>query len=122
MSRYFSAAYGLEEHNSYSCTDLHIFLSLQACAPLYQWSTYGFSEREPVGTCYLKKGNSIVEYSPCRSSMYLNTALYLTSGCSCPYWVISNIHPQKCLDLDLCDVILGLCIISYIYGFKTCLS
>ncbi|XP_056097834.1 integrin alpha-V [Rhinichthys klamathensis goyatoka] len=38
-----------------------------ACAPLYQWSTYGFSEREPVGTCYLKKGNSIVEYSPCRS-------------------------------------------------------
>ncbi|TRY98881.1 hypothetical protein DNTS_009289 [Danionella cerebrum] len=24
-----------------------------ACAPLYQWSTYGFSEREPVGTCQL---------------------------------------------------------------------
>ncbi|XP_057191846.1 integrin alpha-V [Triplophysa rosa] len=39
-----------------------------ACAPLYQWTTYGFSEREPVGTCYLKKGNNIVEYSPCRSS------------------------------------------------------
>uniref|UniRef100_A0A8C2AZY7 Integrin, alpha V n=1 Tax=Cyprinus carpio TaxID=7962 RepID=A0A8C2AZY7_CYPCA len=38
-----------------------------ACAPLYQWSTYGLSEREPVGTCYLKKGNNIVEYSPCRS-------------------------------------------------------
>uniref|UniRef100_A0A672QB53 Integrin alpha-V-like n=1 Tax=Sinocyclocheilus grahami TaxID=75366 RepID=A0A672QB53_SINGR len=39
-----------------------------ACAPLYQWSTYGLSEREPVGTCYLKKGNNIVEYSPCRSN------------------------------------------------------
>ncbi|KAJ0070585.1 hypothetical protein NL108_016451 [Boleophthalmus pectinirostris] len=38
-----------------------------ACAPLYQWSTFGVSEREPVGTCYLKKGPSIVEYSPCRS-------------------------------------------------------
>uniref|UniRef100_A0A672NAQ5 Uncharacterized protein n=1 Tax=Sinocyclocheilus grahami TaxID=75366 RepID=A0A672NAQ5_SINGR len=44
-----------------------------ACAPLYQWSTYGFSEREPVGTCFLKKGNDIVEYSPCRSSMYMIT-------------------------------------------------
>ncbi|XP_051998228.1 integrin alpha-V-like [Xyrauchen texanus] len=41
--------------------------NILACAPLYQWSTNAFSEREPVGTCYLKKGNSIVEYSPCRS-------------------------------------------------------
>uniref|UniRef100_A0AAY4EP35 Integrin alpha-2 domain-containing protein n=1 Tax=Denticeps clupeoides TaxID=299321 RepID=A0AAY4EP35_9TELE len=41
-----------------------------ACAPLYQWSTYGLSEREPVGTCYLKKGGNIVEYSPCRSSSH----------------------------------------------------
>uniref|UniRef100_A0A8C2B2K9 Integrin, alpha V n=1 Tax=Cyprinus carpio TaxID=7962 RepID=A0A8C2B2K9_CYPCA len=48
-----------------------------ACAPLYQWSTYGLSEREPVGTCYLKKGNNIVEYSPCRSSMYMITFLFL---------------------------------------------
>ncbi|KAM9709891.1 integrin alpha-V [Menidia menidia] len=39
-----------------------------ACAPLYQWSTFGFSEREPVGTCFLKKGNTVVEYSPCRTS------------------------------------------------------
>ncbi|KAM7406799.1 hypothetical protein PAMA_002832 [Pampus argenteus] len=39
-----------------------------ACAPLYQWSTFGVSEREPVGTCYLKKGGTVVEYSPCRSS------------------------------------------------------
>merc|ERR1712131_373575 len=39
-----------------------------ACAPLYQWSTLGLSEREPVGTCYLKKGGKIVEYSPCRTS------------------------------------------------------
>uniref|UniRef100_A0A7N6BHL4 Integrin, alpha V n=1 Tax=Anabas testudineus TaxID=64144 RepID=A0A7N6BHL4_ANATE len=39
-----------------------------ACAPLYQWSTFGVSEREPVGTCYLKKGTTVVEYSPCRSS------------------------------------------------------
>uniref|UniRef100_A0A8K9UX35 Integrin alpha-2 domain-containing protein n=1 Tax=Oncorhynchus mykiss TaxID=8022 RepID=A0A8K9UX35_ONCMY len=40
----------------------------QACAPLYQWSTYSVSEREPVGTCFLKKGQEVVEYSPCRSS------------------------------------------------------
>lgn len=39
-----------------------------ACAPLYQWSTLGVSEREPVGTCYLKKEGTVVEYSPCRSS------------------------------------------------------
>lgn len=39
-----------------------------ACAPLYQWATFGFSEREPVGTCYLKRGSTVVEYSPCRSS------------------------------------------------------
>ncbi|XP_038839375.1 integrin alpha-V-like, partial [Salvelinus namaycush] len=39
-----------------------------ACAPLYQWSTYSFSEREPVGTCFLKKGRDVVEYSPCRSN------------------------------------------------------
>uniref|UniRef100_A0A4W6EQI5 Integrin, alpha V n=1 Tax=Lates calcarifer TaxID=8187 RepID=A0A4W6EQI5_LATCA len=39
-----------------------------ACAPLYQWSTFGVSEREPVGTCYLKKGGTVVEYSPCRSN------------------------------------------------------
>uniref|UniRef100_A0A674MIR2 Integrin, alpha V n=1 Tax=Takifugu rubripes TaxID=31033 RepID=A0A674MIR2_TAKRU len=38
-----------------------------ACAPLYQWSTFGVSEREPVGTCFLKKGSRVVEYSPCRS-------------------------------------------------------
>ncbi|XP_054470856.1 integrin alpha-V [Anoplopoma fimbria] len=38
-----------------------------ACAPLYQWSTFGVNEREPVGTCYLKKGSMVVEYSPCRS-------------------------------------------------------
>uniref|UniRef100_A0A8C1LDK0 Integrin, alpha V n=1 Tax=Cyprinus carpio TaxID=7962 RepID=A0A8C1LDK0_CYPCA len=48
-----------------------------ACAPLYQWSTYGLSEREPVGTCFLKKGNSIVEYSPCRSNLYQNVFLCL---------------------------------------------
>uniref|UniRef100_A0A671V2C4 Integrin, alpha V n=1 Tax=Sparus aurata TaxID=8175 RepID=A0A671V2C4_SPAAU len=41
-----------------------------ACAPLYQWSTFGVSEREPVGTCFLKKGGTVVEYSPCRSSQY----------------------------------------------------
>ncbi|XP_042281623.1 integrin alpha-V [Thunnus albacares] len=39
-----------------------------ACAPLYQWSTFGVSEREPVGTCYLKKEDKVVEYSPCRSN------------------------------------------------------
>ncbi|XP_061142858.1 integrin alpha-V isoform X2 [Syngnathus typhle] len=38
-----------------------------ACAPLYQWSTFGVSEREPVGTCFLKKDDTVVEYSPCRS-------------------------------------------------------
>uniref|UniRef100_A0A3B4V2Y6 Integrin, alpha V n=1 Tax=Seriola dumerili TaxID=41447 RepID=A0A3B4V2Y6_SERDU len=41
-----------------------------ACAPLYQWSTFGVSEREPVGTCYLKKGTTVVEYSPCRSNAH----------------------------------------------------
>ncbi|KAI4899618.1 hypothetical protein NFI96_019632 [Prochilodus magdalenae] len=40
-----------------------------ACAPLYQWSTYGLKEREPVGTCFLKKGSTVVEYSPCRSGL-----------------------------------------------------
>ncbi|XP_048834003.1 integrin alpha-V isoform X2 [Brienomyrus brachyistius] len=40
-----------------------------ACAPLYQWSTLGLSEREPVGTCFLKKGGKTVEYSPCRSAL-----------------------------------------------------
>lgn len=39
-----------------------------ACAPLYQWSTFGGAEREPVGTCFLKKGATVVEYSPCRSN------------------------------------------------------
>ncbi|XP_018584509.2 integrin alpha-V [Scleropages formosus] len=40
-----------------------------ACAPLYQWSTFGYVEREPVGTCFIKKGGTIVEYSPCRSAL-----------------------------------------------------
>ncbi|MBN3300268.1 ITAV protein, partial [Amia calva] len=39
-----------------------------ACAPLYQWRTMGNAEREPVGTCFLKKGGKIVEYSPCRTT------------------------------------------------------
>ncbi|KAJ8416911.1 hypothetical protein AAFF_G00327890 [Aldrovandia affinis] len=43
--------------------------NILACAPLYQWSTFTFAEREPVGTCFLKKGNSIVEYSPCRTAL-----------------------------------------------------
>uniref|UniRef100_A0A8C6SJX3 Integrin, alpha V n=1 Tax=Neogobius melanostomus TaxID=47308 RepID=A0A8C6SJX3_9GOBI len=42
--------------------------NILACAPLYQWSTFGVSEREPVGTCFLKKADKVVEYSPCRSS------------------------------------------------------
>ncbi|XP_036401033.1 integrin alpha-V-like [Megalops cyprinoides] len=42
--------------------------NILACAPLYQWSTFGLMEREPVGTCYLKKGGKIVEYSPCRTA------------------------------------------------------
>uniref|UniRef100_A0A8C5H7V6 Integrin alpha-2 domain-containing protein n=1 Tax=Gouania willdenowi TaxID=441366 RepID=A0A8C5H7V6_GOUWI len=45
-----------------------IFERMIACAPLYQWSTYSVSEREPVGTCYLMKDNKVVEYSPCRST------------------------------------------------------
>ncbi|KAF0027003.1 hypothetical protein F2P81_021740 [Scophthalmus maximus] len=36
------------------------------------WSTYGVSEREPVGTCYLKKGGTVVEYSPCRSGQLIS--------------------------------------------------
>uniref|UniRef100_A0A1A7WU95 Integrin, alpha V n=1 Tax=Iconisemion striatum TaxID=60296 RepID=A0A1A7WU95_9TELE len=42
--------------------------NILACAPLYQWATFGMSEREPVGTCYLKKGSTVVEYSPCRTN------------------------------------------------------
>uniref|UniRef100_A0A6Q2Y9U3 Integrin alpha-2 domain-containing protein n=1 Tax=Esox lucius TaxID=8010 RepID=A0A6Q2Y9U3_ESOLU len=42
--------------------------NILACAPLYQWSTYSYNEREPVGTCFFKKGEKVVEYSPCRSS------------------------------------------------------
>ncbi|KAK7938679.1 hypothetical protein WMY93_002005 [Mugilogobius chulae] len=44
----------------------------QACAPLYQWSTFGISDREPVGTCFLKKEGKVVEYSPCRSSQLIS--------------------------------------------------
>lgn len=40
-----------------------------ACAPLYHWRTeQSKQEREPVGTCYLKDGDKIVEYAPCRST------------------------------------------------------
>ncbi|KAJ8349858.1 hypothetical protein SKAU_G00249880 [Synaphobranchus kaupii] len=39
-----------------------------ACAPLYQWSTFAFTEREPVGTCFLKTASRVVEYSPCRTA------------------------------------------------------
>ncbi|XP_063792115.1 integrin alpha-V-like [Pseudophryne corroboree] len=39
-----------------------------ACAPLYHWRTEVKPEREPVGTCYLKDGDDIVEYAPCRSN------------------------------------------------------
>ncbi|XP_075041027.1 integrin alpha-V [Mixophyes fleayi] len=40
-----------------------------ACAPLYHWRTEQTKqEREPVGTCYLKDGDQIVEYAPCRSN------------------------------------------------------
>uniref|UniRef100_A0A8C3G276 Integrin, alpha V n=1 Tax=Cyclopterus lumpus TaxID=8103 RepID=A0A8C3G276_CYCLU len=53
-----------------------------ACAPLYQWSTFGVSEREPVGTCYLKKGSTVVEYSPCRSSQsFVTMGLILSVLC-----------------------------------------
>ncbi|XP_012986588.1 integrin alpha-V isoform X2 [Esox lucius] len=44
--------------------------NILACAPLYQWSTYSYNEREPVGTCFFKKGEKVVEYSPCRSRAY----------------------------------------------------
>ncbi|KAJ8004490.1 hypothetical protein DPEC_G00136820 [Dallia pectoralis] len=44
--------------------------NILACAPLYQWSTYSNNEREPVGTCFFKKGEKVVEYSPCRSKSY----------------------------------------------------
>uniref|UniRef100_A0AAZ3QRL3 Integrin alpha-2 domain-containing protein n=1 Tax=Oncorhynchus tshawytscha TaxID=74940 RepID=A0AAZ3QRL3_ONCTS len=55
-----------------------------ACAPLYQWSTYSVSEREPVGTCFLKKGQEVVEYSPCRSSklvdLFVGAPLFMDRG------------------------------------------
>ncbi|KAG8554748.1 hypothetical protein GDO81_003880 [Engystomops pustulosus] len=43
--------------------------TILACAPLYHWRTQQRKqEREPVGTCYLKSGDRIVEYAPCRSN------------------------------------------------------
>ncbi|XP_069471882.1 integrin alpha-V [Ambystoma mexicanum] len=41
-----------------------------ACAPLYHWRTEKKQEREPVGTCYLQDGATVVEYAPCRSSSH----------------------------------------------------
>ncbi|NP_001081685.1 integrin subunit alpha V L homeolog precursor [Xenopus laevis] len=41
---------------------------IMACAPLYHWRTEVKQEREPVGTCYLNDGTTVVEYAPCRSS------------------------------------------------------
>lgn len=58
-----------------TCGDFILPVSPQACAPLYQWSTPKFSDRETVGTCYLKKGGKIVEYSPCRTCMYITDVL-----------------------------------------------
>uniref|UniRef100_A0A667XF05 Integrin, alpha V n=1 Tax=Myripristis murdjan TaxID=586833 RepID=A0A667XF05_9TELE len=60
-----------------------------ACAPLYQWSTFGYSEREPVGTCFLKKGGVVVEYSPCRTSQHLllsNNNRVVVGGPGSFYW------------------------------------
>uniref|UniRef100_A0A8C6L5H7 Integrin, alpha V n=1 Tax=Nothobranchius furzeri TaxID=105023 RepID=A0A8C6L5H7_NOTFU len=59
--------------NASSTAFLFVF---QACAPLYQWSTFGMSEREPVGTCYLKKGSTVVEYSPCRTSGFFSVIFF----------------------------------------------
>ncbi|CAM9389682.1 unnamed protein product [Lampetra planeri] len=45
--------------------------TLLACAPLYSWRTFKSeeAEQEPVGTCFLSRGNfsSQAEYSPCRT-------------------------------------------------------
>uniref|UniRef100_A0A6I8SZC1 Integrin subunit alpha V n=1 Tax=Xenopus tropicalis TaxID=8364 RepID=A0A6I8SZC1_XENTR len=41
---------------------------IMACAPLYHWRTEIKQEREPVGTCYLNDGITVVEYAPCRSN------------------------------------------------------
>uniref|UniRef100_A0A674N7P5 Integrin, alpha V n=1 Tax=Takifugu rubripes TaxID=31033 RepID=A0A674N7P5_TAKRU len=58
-----------------------------ACAPLYQWSTFGVSEREPVGTCFLKKGSRVVEYSPCRSGVICDSNnRVLVGGPGSFYW------------------------------------
>uniref|UniRef100_A0A674N454 Integrin, alpha V n=1 Tax=Takifugu rubripes TaxID=31033 RepID=A0A674N454_TAKRU len=63
------------------CSQLH------ACAPLYQWSTFGVSEREPVGTCFLKKGSRVVEYSPCRSGVICDSNnRVLVGGPGSFYW------------------------------------
>ncbi|GCB72517.1 hypothetical protein scyTo_0002036 [Scyliorhinus torazame] len=40
-----------------------------ACAPRYHWRTLGTQEREPVGTCFLADGETIVEYAPCRTTV-----------------------------------------------------
>uniref|UniRef100_A0A8C6L6X5 Integrin, alpha V n=1 Tax=Nothobranchius furzeri TaxID=105023 RepID=A0A8C6L6X5_NOTFU len=63
--------------------------NILACAPLYQWSTFGMSEREPVGTCYLKKGSTVVEYSPCRTSGFFSViffSVFYWQGECLRYW------------------------------------
>ncbi|XP_030066155.1 integrin alpha-V isoform X2 [Microcaecilia unicolor] len=46
--------------------------NILACAPLYHWRTQVRQEREPVGTCFLQNGTTVVEYAPCRSSTSLD--------------------------------------------------
>uniref|UniRef100_A0A672Y8A1 Integrin, alpha V n=1 Tax=Sphaeramia orbicularis TaxID=375764 RepID=A0A672Y8A1_9TELE len=85
-----------------------------ACAPLYQWSTFGVSEREPVGTCYLKKGGTVVEYSPCRTRQFsllhslfvqygvLRSFSFIISHCKCSSFMFSFL-----LFVSLIDLLVG---------------
>ncbi|XP_006808628.1 integrin alpha-V-like [Neolamprologus brichardi] len=52
--------------SAFRWTSLSLQTTYSVCSPL-PVVDLGVSEREPVGTCYLKKGNQVVEYSPCRT-------------------------------------------------------
>uniref|UniRef100_A0A3B4V3B4 Integrin, alpha V n=1 Tax=Seriola dumerili TaxID=41447 RepID=A0A3B4V3B4_SERDU len=76
-----------------------------ACAPLYQWSTFGVSEREPVGTCYLKKGTTVVEYSPCRSNAHSPEGQgFCQAGFSADFLKVGNRDPDKLSQLISDDI------------------
>uniref|UniRef100_A0A671V1X3 Integrin, alpha V n=1 Tax=Sparus aurata TaxID=8175 RepID=A0A671V1X3_SPAAU len=75
-----------------------------ACAPLYQWSTFGVSEREPVGTCFLKKGGTVVEYSPCRSILLCSLKFFSVLLCSLTLSSSLCLSPGQLISDDVSEI------------------